>query len=177
MQVGGAKLPSTTPPLPQRKRRGWLAGTGGDWAEGAPLSDPCLGAPGAQSAPLTSGLLPGGPRACPSLPPPPPPGLQHPYQPLPHAPWTDSQGGCPLCPGLPSESGLLAPGDSPPFSIQDTGRRACHYRAGPGCWWGQSRAVHPPLWLRGLGERAPQPEPGGSSVDPALGCGRCSQHP
>ena len=68
MQVG-AKLPSTTPPLPQRKRRGWLAGTGGDWAEGAPLSDPCLGAPGAQSAPLTSGLLPGGPRACPSLPP------------------------------------------------------------------------------------------------------------
>ena len=40
-------------------------GTGGDWAEGAPLSDPHPGAPGAQSAPPTSGLLPEGPRACP----------------------------------------------------------------------------------------------------------------
>lgn len=46
-------------------------GTGGDWAEGAPLSDPHPGAPGAQSAPPTSGLLPGGTEGLPSPTPPP----------------------------------------------------------------------------------------------------------
>lgn len=123
MEVG-AKPPSTTTPYPQRKRSRWLVGTRGDWAEGAPLSDPRPGAPGAQPAPPTSGLLPGGPRACP--PSPPPPACGTPVSCSHTPPWTDSRSGCPLCPGLPSRSGLLAPGDSPPSSTQDTRWRACH---------------------------------------------------
>lgn len=176
MQVG-AKPPSTTPPLPQRKRRGWLAGTGGDWAEGAPLSDPRPGAPGAQSAPLTSGLLPGGPRACPSPPPPPHPACGTHVSRC-HMPRGQTARGAALYAlGFPWGQVFLPQGTAllPAPRTPAGGRAITGW--GPGVGGGQSRAVCPPLWLRGLGERAPQPESGGCSVDPALGCGCCSQHP
>lgn len=89
-------------------------GTGGDWAEGAPLSDPHPGAPGAQSAPPTSGLLPGGTEGLPSPTPPPACGTP-PHQPQPHTPMDRQPGWLPPVPWASLKVRSSCPRGQPSF--------------------------------------------------------------